>query len=132
MEYTIRKPKATDIFIVAKIIRGIGLNNIANCFKSSEVIEVYNNMLKENKGKSLTDEQLTNAGILIMTSVGDLILEKLDVVQSDLLKFISNLTGLQVKVVEDLPITDFAEIVIAIIKEPEFVDFIKVVLKSFN
>ena len=40
--------------------------------------------------------------------------------------------GLKVKEVEDLPITDFAEIVMAIIKEPDFVDFIKVVLKSFN
>ena len=42
------------------------------------------------------------------------------------------MTGLEFKVVEDLPIAEFAKIVMEIIKEPDFVDFIKVVLKSFN
>ena len=36
MEYTLRKPKATDIFVVSKIIKGIGLKNIKNCFNSDE------------------------------------------------------------------------------------------------
>ena len=37
MEYTLRKPKATDIFVVSKIIKGIGLKNIKNCFNSDEI-----------------------------------------------------------------------------------------------
>ena len=37
MEYTLRKPKATDLFVVSKIIKGIGLKNIADCFNSDEI-----------------------------------------------------------------------------------------------
>ena len=128
MEYELRKPKATDIFVVSKIIKGIGLKNIANCFNSDEI----NLIRKSVSGDEVTDDVLYKAGATIMLSIGDLVLEKMEVVQNDLIKFISNLTGLKVKEVEDLSITDFAEIVMAIIKEPDFVDFIKVVLKSFN
>ena len=128
MNYELRKPKATDIFVVSKIIKSIGLKNIANCFNSDDL----NLIRKSVSGDKVTDEVLYKAGATIMLSIGDLVLEKMEVVQNDLIKFISNLTGLKVKEVEDLPITDFAEIVMAIIKEPDFVDFIKVVLKSFN
>ena len=128
MNYELRKPKATDIFVVSKIIKGIGLKNIANCFNSDDL----NLIRKSVSSDKVTDEVLYKAGATIMLSIGDLVLEKMEFVQNDLIKFISNLTGLKVKEVEDLPITDFAEIVMAIIKEPDFVDFIKVVLKSFN
>ena len=128
MNYELRKPKATDIFVVSKIIKSIGLKNIANCFNSDDL----NLIRKSVSSDKVTDEVLYKAGATIMLSIGDLVLEKMEVVQNDLIKFISNLTGLKVKEVEDLPITDFAEIVMAIIKEPDFGDFIKVVLKSFN
>lgn len=128
MDYTIRKPKATDIPVVCKIIKGIGLKNIADCFSNDDIKVIRESMA----GKEVSDELLNKAGLMIMLSIGDLIFEKMEVIQSDLFNFISKLTGLQVKKVEDLPITDFAKIVMAIIKEPDFVDFIKVVLKSLN
>lgn len=141
MEFTVRKPKATDLFVVSKIIRGIGLNNIKECFSSMDIMSLRNSMMKENETvdefgnithAEFSNEQLSRAGVVVVTSIADLILEKMDVIQNDVFKYISNVTGLDVKVVEDLPITDFAEILMAIIKEPDFVDFIKVVLKSFN
>ncbi len=141
MEYTLRKPKATDIFVVSKIIKGIGLKNIKDCFNTSDINELRASLMDENKlvdengkvtYKNFSDEQLTKFGVEMVTSVGDLVLERMEVVQKDLINLISNLTGLSIKEVEDLPIADFAEIVIAIVKEPDFVDFIKVVLKSFN
>lgn len=128
MEYAIRKPKATDLFVASKIIKGIGLKNIIDCFKSNEI----NELSKKTDEVNYTDELVTQAGVVVLTNIAELIFEKMDFVQDDLIKFIANLTGLKVKQVEDLPITDFAEIVMSIIKEPDFVDFIKVVLKSFN
>ena len=67
-----------------------------------------------------------------MLSIGDLILEKLDIVKDDVIKLMSNLSGLKTKDVEDLPLVTFTEMFMDIIKEPDFLDFIKVVLKSFN
>lgn len=141
MEFTIRKPKATDLFVVSKIIRGIGLNNIKECFSSVDVMSLRTSMMEENKTvdengnvtyKDFNSEQLSRAGVVVITAIGDLILEKMDIIQNDVFRYMSNVTGLQVKEIEDLPITDFAELLMVIIKEPDFVDFIKVVLKSFN
>lgn len=128
MEYNIRKPKATDLFVVGKILKGLGLKNIAKAF-SNEEISLIKNSIKDGK---VSDEMLTKVGVLIVISIGDLILERLEFVENDVFKFIANLTGMKVKEVEDLPLTDFATILMAIIKEPDFVDFIKVVLKSFK
>ena len=128
MEYTLRKPKATDIFVVSKIIKGIGLKNISNCFNSDEI----NLIRKSVAGDKLTDDVLYKIGANIMLSIGDLILEKLDIVKDDVIKLMSNLSGLKTKDVEDLPLVTFTEMFMDIIKEPDFSDFIKVVLKSFN
>ena len=125
MEYKIRKPKATDLPVACKILKGIGLKNIAKCFNNDD-IEVFK---KSISGKEVTDEMLNKAGLMVMLSIGDLIFEKMEDIQVDLFRFISNLTGLKVKEVENLSLTDLANIVIAILKEPDFTDFIKVVLK---
>ncbi len=128
MEYAIRKPKASDLPVACKIVKGIGLKNIAKCF-NNEDIETFK---KSIAGEKVTDEMLNKAGLMVMLSIGDLIFEKMEDIQTDLFKFIANLTGLKVKEVEDLSLVDTANIVMAIIKKPDFVDFIKVVLKSFN
>lgn len=128
MEYTLRKPKATDLFVVSKIIKGIGLKNIVDCFNSDEIKVIRNSV----SGEKVSSETLNQAGITIVLSIGELILNRLDNVKNDVIKFMSCLSGLKIKEVEDLPITEFAEMLMAIIKEPDFVDFIKVVLKSFN
>ena len=125
MEYEIRKPKATDLPVACKILKGIGLKNIAKCFNNDD-IEVFK---KSISGKEVTDEMLNKAGLMVILSIGDLIFEKMEDIQVDLFRFISNLTGLKVKEVEDLSLTDLANIVIAILKEPDFTDFIKVVLR---
>lgn len=125
MEYEIRKPKATDLPVACKILKGIGLKNIAKCFNNDD-IEVFK---KSISGKEVTDEMLNKAGLMVILSIGDLIFEKMEDIQVDLFRFISNLTGLKVKEVENLSLTDLANIVIAILKEPDFTDFIKVVLK---
>ena len=128
MNYELRKPKATDIFVVSKIIKSIGLKNIANCFNSDDL----NLIRKSVSGDKVTDDVLYKIGANIMLSIGDLILEKLDIVKDDVIKLMSNLSGLKTKDVEDLPLVTFTEMFMDIIKEPDFVDFIKVVLKSFN
>ena len=128
MNYELRKPKATDIFVVSKIIKSIGLKNIANCFNSDDL----NLIRKSVSGDKVTDDVLYKIGANIMLSIGDLILEKLDIVKDDVIKLMSNLSGLKTKDVEDLPLVTFTEMFMDIIKEPDFLDFIKVVLKSFN
>jgi hypothetical protein len=129
MEYTLRKPKATDLFVASKILKTIGVKNIYNCFNNEELEEIKT-LAKSKKGNA--DVNYEKVGLMVVTSVCDLLLEKLEYIQEPLIKFMSNLSGLKVKEIENLPPAEFMEMAITIIKMPEFVDFIKVVLKSFN
>jgi hypothetical protein len=129
MEYTLRKPKATDLFVASKILKTIGAKNIYNCFNNEELEEIKT-LAKSKKGNA--DVNYEKVGLMVVTSVCDLLLEKLEYIQEPLIKFMSNLSGLKVKEIENLPPAEFMEMAITIIKMPEFVDFIKVVLKSFN
>ena len=125
-----RKLKATDLFVVSKIIKTIGVNDIINCFSSKEIKDLAKTMSEGDK--KYTDGDVREVGAVIVKNICTLIFDKLDLIENDLMKFISSVTGLSIKEVEDLPLNEFAEVVVKIIKNPDFVDFIKVVLKSFN
>lgn len=125
-----RKLKATDLFAVSKIIKTIGVDDIINCFSSKEIKDLAKTMSEGDK--KYTDGDVREVGAVIVKNICTLIFDKLDLIENDLMKFISSVTGLSIKEVEDLPLNEFAEVVVKIIKNPDFVDFIKVVLKSFN
>lgn len=130
MNYELRNPQASDLFVVSKIIKAVGIKNIANCFKS-EKIEAYKAKVASGDAPA-TEKEMSEAGLMVMTDIGELIFDKLDDVQNDVFKFMSNLSGLTIEDVMAMDIVDFAEMFMAIIKNPKFADFIEVVLKSFR
>lgn len=130
MTYELRNPQASDLFVVSKIIKAVGIKNIADCFKS-EKLEEFRHKIAE-RGVPATEEEASEVGMLIMADIGELIFEKLDIVENDIFKFMSNLSGLTVDEVRAMDIVEFAEMFMAIIRNPKFADFIKVVLKSFK
>ena len=141
MEFNLRKPQATDLFVVSKIIKAIGIKQIQSCYNCEAMREYNKQIIAENtytdeKGKTqvkeISDEQATQRGMIFAGELADLVLGNLEAAQKDIFKFISNLSGMTVEEIGKMGIADFAEIIITIIKMPEFKDFIKVVLKSFK
>lgn len=130
MTYTLRNPQATDLFVVSKIIKAVGIKNIAECFKS-EKLDTFKAKFSD-KDTPMTDNDMSEAGIIIMTEIGELIFDKLDVVENDVFKFMANLSGLTIDDIKTMDIVDFAEMFMDIIKNPKFSDFIEVVLRSFK
>lgn len=130
MAYELRNPQASDLFVVSRIIKVVGIKNVANCFKSEE-IEALKAKIAESDTPA-TEEEQAEAGMIIMTSIGELVFDKLDIVQEDVFKFMANLSGLTVDEVKSMDIVEFAEMFMDIIKNPKFADFIEVVLRSFK
>ena len=130
MTYELRNPQASDLFVGTKIVKTVGLKNVANCFDTDEIKAIKNTIAE--RGTPATDEETHSVGMKAMTAIGELIFEKLDTVQEDIFKFLSNLSGLTMDEVSTMDIVDFAEMVTTVIKNPKFADFIKVVLKSFK
>lgn len=130
MTYELRNPQASDLFVVAKIIKAVGVKNVSNCFKNEELEAFKAKFADENI--AMTEQDQFDAGMMVMTSIGELIFEKLDIVEEDIFKFMSNVSGLNIEDVKSMDIVEFAEMFTDIIKNPKFADFIKVVLKSFK
>lgn len=130
MTYELRNPQASDLFVVTKIIKSVGLKNVADCFSSDEIKAIKEEIAE--RGTPATDEETRKVGLLAMTAIVELIFEKLDLVKEDIFKFLSNLSGLSMDDVKAMDIVEFAEMFMTVIKNPKFVDFINVVLKSFK
>lgn len=129
MEYKIRKPDASDIGSMCDIIEKIGIENLVDCIKNDKVKNYIDSLKKGNK-KELSESETMQVGGVIMINFGNLILKKMKLVQDDVFRFISRLTDLDFETVSHLPLSQFAKLVKQIIKEPEFTDFISVVLES--
>ena len=137
MEYKIRKPESQDIGCACAIVEGIGIENIVDCFKSPEVVKYVKTLMKNKKSKQgeeikLSDDELDKIGVFVLIKIGNLILRKMKLVQNDVFEFVARLTDLEVETVAHLPLSQFTKLFMQIIKEPEFKDFISVVLASFN
>lgn len=126
MEYNLRKPNTKDLFIACKIASGIGVKNIYNCFNSDEIEDIKKLVKNQN------EPEVEKIGYMVLASITDLILSKIEDVGTPLIKFMSNLSGLKVKEIEELSPAEFMEMLVKILKMPECMDFIKVVLKLSN
>lgn len=100
--YTLRNVQATDIFSMIKIIRQIGVKNIANAL---------NNENSEEKGWVLID----------------FIIDRLPYCENEVHEFLSRLSGLQVNEIATLDPDVYMMMIFDVIDQPKFVDFLKVV-----
>ena len=120
MNYEIRDFKSKDIFPMAKIISKIGVKEFKQCFESDSVRA----MIKGGDVNAI--------GVAIALDMGGVIISHLPDAEKEIYAFLSNMTGLKQKELEDCGLAEFAEMIIGIFKKEDFVDFISVVSKLFK
>lgn len=119
-KYELRKLEAKDIAPMASILSKIGIKEIKGCF--SHVM---------TDGKT-TEESIAAVGAAVMFEMAGVILGNYERCQNDIFRFLSSLSGMDMKQIESLPIDTFTEMVIDVVKKEEFKDFMKVVSKLFK
>lgn len=122
--YALRGLGAKDVFLMAQIIGKIGISK----FVSDEGITKISTM---SSGKS-ADEMLAQIGVGVLLNIIDVILGNLQKCEKDIYKFLSHLSGMTEKEVENLDMITFTEMVVDIIKKEEFKGFMTVVSKLFK
>lgn len=115
--FELRKLEAKDIAPMASIINRIGWKQFKAVFQSDD-------------GKDMTD--LTALGMTVAFDIVGIVLANYEWVQQDVFRFLSSLSGLEVKQIESLSPAEFAEMVIAVVQKEEFKDFFTVVSKLFK
>ena len=121
MEYTFRTLTSKDIFPMSKIISKIGVKEFKECFQSDAVKAMI-------KGKGDPGA----VGFAVMIDFAGVVLSHLAECEQDIYNFLSSVSGLKVKEIENAPMGEFAEMIVALVQKDEFRDFIGVVSRLFK
>lgn len=118
----LRKLAAKDLALMAKIITKIGFKEFRSCLDPEDVIA------RLGQG----DNAVTAVGLSVCADIAGIILSNYPACEKEIQTFVSNLSGLTVEEVADLPVDEFAAAVVRIIQKPEFRDFFRVVSKLLS
>lgn len=124
-KYNLRPIGAKDIFPMSRIIAKIGLKNFKRVFQSEEVKKMVKSAREEGK----SEKNLEAVGAVAMLEIADVLFENFPNCEKELFAFVASLTDLKVYEVENIPPAEFLELIISIIKKPEFKDFFGAALR---
>jgi hypothetical protein len=127
MEFNLRKIKSNDIFPMFKILNKVGVNDLKEIF-TAEKIGQMTSLLSGSADENAT----TIIGASVILDVVSILLKNLPNCQTEIYDFLSGLSGLSADEIADLDLSEFAELLVAVVKKEEFVDFFKVVSKLFK
>lgn len=108
----LRDLKACDIFPMVSILRKIGIGT-----------------LKDHLTPNLLKGDDSSVGYAVLMELMGILIEHLPDCDNEIYRFLSNLSGLTVDQVADLPLGDFMGMITAVFHKKEFGDFYQAVLK---
>lgn len=125
---------------MVKILQKIGLKQIREMLTLDKIKELMTAMKSEDQKQDDPDQQedqkqeekidgRTILGFNLIMEVVGLILDNLPACESDIYKFIGSVSSLTPEEVADLPLGEFTDIIVRILKDDGFSDFFKAVSK---
>lgn len=124
--YTLRALEAKDVFIMSKILGAIGIKEFAKCFESDSIKRLLASVNSGDNGMA------ASVGIMAAMDVAGVVFNNLPKCEKDIYTFLSNLSGMDKKAIESLPMVTFTEMIVDVIKKEEFKGFLSVVSKLFK
>lgn len=127
--YTFRKLASPDIFLMAKIISKIGINEFKDVYDTEKLKELVNGFSEDGK---LDTSAIAAVGFTVIMDVVNVILRNLPNCEQEVYQMLADTSNLTLKQVKQLDLAVFVEMVIDFVKKDEFKDFIGVVSKLFK
>lgn len=125
--YTLRNLKAKDITPVATIIKKIGVKELKNCFENEGMKKLVSQAMKSENG--LDKDAVKSIGITVAFDVADVVLTNLPACQEDVNTLLSDMSGMKKNEIEDMPLGTYTEMIIDVIRQDGFKDFMRAVSK---
>lgn len=122
--YEFRELNATDVFVMAKIISKIGINEFTGCLEHEAVKKLLTSVTEEGKA----EETASVVGISVVLEVANVIFANLSKCENDIYQLLSQTSNLSFKEVKKLSFVTFTKMILEFIKKEEFKDFMRVVL----
>ena len=130
-KYELRGLKATDFFLMTRIVSKMGVKELKGIFENEDTKAIIKDMMEKNNGE-LAVSDLTSIGIGATIDVVATVLDHMEACEKDVYKLLSRLSGLTEAEIADLPMDVFGEMVISVINHEGFRDFFTAVVKQFK
>ena len=130
-KYELRALKASDFFLVTRILSKIGVKEFKGIFENEDTKATIKEMMEKNNG-DLAVSDLASIGIGASIDVVATVLAHMEDCEKDIYNLLSRLSGLKETEIAELPMADFGEMVIDVIKHEGFRDFFTAVIKQFK
>ena len=112
--YTLRPLAARDIFRFANILSKIGIEQLQGIFDADSVIKAV---------KESGEDAVEAVGVTVVMRAAEIIMRNLPRVESDIYGLLADLSGMTADEVADMPMGDFAGMVVDVLKSEGFRDF---------
>lgn len=130
-KFELRALKASDFFLVTRILSKIGVKEFKAIIESEDIKSAIGKMAAEQGGE-LAEADVASIGMTVVLDIASVVLERMEGCESDIYELLSRLSGLKKNEVADLPMADFGEMVMGVIKHEGFRDFFTAVIKQFK
>lgn len=131
-KFELRALKATDFFLVTRILSKIGVKEFKGCIENDEIKAAIKGMFDNQDGGNIADSDVASIGVSVVFDIASIALERMENCEKDIYKLLANLSGLKEQEVADLPMAQFGEMVMAVIKHEDFRDFFTAVIAQFK
>lgn len=135
--YQLRKLSAEDVFPMLNIVKKIGLKEFKECLSE----EALKNAVSLFADGEKTDDAEKNENTMIALGLSvlpsaldivDVVIANIVKIESDLYKFLEQISNLSAEEIKKLDMADFFEMIVDVVKKEEFKDFFSVVSKLFK
>lgn len=125
--YELRDLTADDVFPMFQIISAIGIKEFKSCFESDEVKKAVAESAREGK-----NVDIGAVGVTVALDIASIIVANVPKCKDAVYLFLAQLSGMTKKDIAGLPMMTFVEMIVDVVKKPEFKDFFQVVSKLFK
>ena len=119
--YSLARLKSSDLFLMLKILRKINLQEIKECFSDPMILEV----IKKSK-ETGEDIDFSSLGVSVVLEIAGVIVSNMPSAEMEIYSLLSRLSGIKTEDLKEMDAVIFFEMVVDVIKKPEFKDFYKV------
>lgn len=125
--YELRSLTADDMFPMFQIISKIGIRDFKTCFENPAVMDAISAATSGGGEK-----ELAAVGMTVAFDIAGLVIARLPDCKNDIYLLLSQLSGMSRDEIAKLPMTTFMEMIVDVIRKPEFTDFFQGVSKLFR
>ena len=125
--YELRNLTADDVFPMFQIISAIGIKEFKSCFDSDDVKKAVAEAAKDGESADIGA-----VGMTVALDIASIIMANVPKCKESIYLFLAQLSGMTKKEIAELPMMTFVEMIVDVIKKPEFKDFFQAVSKLFK